>query len=102
MYNLFPSQDCQEMECEGGRPISGVCYVLNDKLVTWQTAKDTCAQTGSFLAAVTDDRTMSELQMLMQELDVTTAWLGAREEIDSLWRWVSGGECRHDGMYSVC
>ena len=57
---------------------------------TWHDAQNQCSQQQGHLVTVNDTNKQDFVARLMEELGVTTAWIGGRINVVDTWFWVSG------------
>ena len=74
------------------KAISGNSF--RDSRKTWPQARDWCNDQGDSysLATVRDDETQEALALFLTDYELTNSnvWIGARQTINSRWRWIDG------------
>ena len=83
---IIPSSICQKVQPKGE---GHICYWLGSESGTWAKAQAQCEQDGGSLARISDLIDNMHVVELLNEKDVTQAWIGLKESFSS-WHWLSG------------
>ena len=84
--DVIPSNLCQKTQPKRDGQI---CYWLVSESGTWSDAHARCQQDGGNLALISDLLDNTFIVELLNENQVTQAWIGLTESITS-WEWLSG------------
>ena len=90
-----------DVDSEGRVVFQGHTYQVIDQSLTWEEAKQACAQRGGHLATITSEMEQEAVAYAISSGTKEAYWLGGTDEMmEGHWKWITGENWSYDNWAS--